>query len=187
MRTLVFLLEELSTKEMLSGFLPRIVPGDVELRFIVFEGKQDLEKQIVRKLRSWMAPNSKFVVIRDQDAAKCEDVKQHLLKRCEESGKTGVLVRIACRELESYYLGDLAAVEAGLEISGISKKQRTAKFRQPDSILNPSTELSRLTNSKYQKVSGSRAIGPHLDSGKNCSHSFNALCNGISTLIHDWK
>ena len=51
MRTLVFFLEEPSAREMLKGLLPRFLPPDVESRFVVFEGKQDLEKQLEKKLR----------------------------------------------------------------------------------------------------------------------------------------
>lgn len=43
MKHLVFLLEEPSAKEMLNGLLPRLLPG-LSYRCIVFEGKQDLEK-----------------------------------------------------------------------------------------------------------------------------------------------
>jgi hypothetical protein len=48
MRELVFLLEEPSAAAMLEGILPQIIPADVAPRFITFEGKQDLEKQLAR-------------------------------------------------------------------------------------------------------------------------------------------
>jgi hypothetical protein len=87
MKTIVFCLEEPSAKEMLQGVLPRILPDDVLLRYIIFQGKQDLEKQLVKRLRGWCAPNTQFVVMRDQDAADCHDVKARLVHLCEQAGK----------------------------------------------------------------------------------------------------
>ena len=54
MITLVFFLEELSAKALLEMLLPRFVQEDkFVLRFVPFEGKQDLEKQLVRRIRGW--------------------------------------------------------------------------------------------------------------------------------------
>lgn len=183
MKTLVICLEEPSAKAMLEGVLPRILPESVQVRFIVFEGKQDMHKQLVRKLRSWQAPDSKFVVMRDQDNGDCRQIKQQLLTLCQQAGKDDVLVRIACRELESFYLGDLAAVELALAIPSLRNVQGRAKFRNPDELANASEELEKLTAGKYQKMMGSRAIGPHLSiQGDNRSTSFTALLNGIRGL-----
>ena len=44
MMELVFFLEEPSAKEMLKGLLPRLIKNEIVYRFIVFEGKSDLEK-----------------------------------------------------------------------------------------------------------------------------------------------
>ncbi|MCY3537811.1 MAG: hypothetical protein OXH24_09125 [Cyanobacteria bacterium MAG IRC3_bin_20] len=40
---LAFLLKERSAKEMLKGLLPRLLPAGMEVRYMVFEGKQDLK------------------------------------------------------------------------------------------------------------------------------------------------
>ena len=68
MTTIVFLLEEASAREMLKGLLPQILPSGFDVKFIVFEGKQHLDKELERKLRGWRLPNSTFIVLRDQDA-----------------------------------------------------------------------------------------------------------------------
>ena len=123
MRTIVFFLEEPSAKEMLEGVLPRFLPGGLQVRYFVFRGKQDLEKNLKRKLRAWRLPDSLFVVMRDQDNGDCLAIKTRLIDLCSETGKDKVLIRVACRELESFYLGDLRAVEKGLELKGIEKQQ----------------------------------------------------------------
>jgi hypothetical protein len=183
MKRLIFLLEEPSAEEMLKGMLPKVLPGDVHPEFKVFEGKQDLEKGLSRTLRAWRIPNCAFVVIRDQDSGDCHAVKQKLVDLCQQGQRDGVLVRIACRELESFYLGDLTAVERGLKLTGLSRKQDSRKYRDPDKLGSPSQELRRLTSGRYQKVAGSRAIGPQLDIENNKSHSFKILIAGIRRLV----
>ena len=122
MTNLVFFLEEPSAREMLKGLLPRLLPGDTVPRYVVFEGKNDMKKQLPKKLRGWRAPDSRFVVLRDQDAADCVGVKSELAEICRKAGKRGALVRIACHALESWYLGDLNAVERGMGPSGLARR-----------------------------------------------------------------
>ncbi len=71
MTRIVFFLEEPSAKEMLKGVLPKILPDDMILQYVVFEGKQDLEKRLPIRLRAWQTPNTLFVVMRDQDSGDC--------------------------------------------------------------------------------------------------------------------
>ena len=179
MTELVFLLEEPSAEAMLMGLLPRLLPEDTTVRYIVFEGKQDLEKQLVRRLRGYQTPGARFVVLRDQDAADCHGVKNALLQKCMEAGDKYTLVRIACRELESWYLADLAAVECGLEMNGLAAHQEKKKFRNPDLLANAADELTVLTSYRYQKIGGSRAIGPHLNMNNTRSHSFAVFVAGV--------
>lgn len=108
---------------MLEGLLPRLPPENITPRYIVFNGKQDLEKRLVHRLRHYLAPDARFVVLRDQDSGDCRLVKKQLIEKCREAGRTDTLVRIACHELESWYLADLAAVESGLEIKGLAARQ----------------------------------------------------------------
>ncbi|WP_289021050.1 DUF4276 family protein [Desulfobacter postgatei] len=183
MRTFVFFLEEPSAKEMLQGVLPRILPAGISIRFVIFQGKQDLEKNLNIKLRAWKLPNCSFVVMRDQDSGDCKKIKENLANICEQAGKKGVLIRIACHELESFYLGDLTAVEKGLDLKGLERKKKQRKFRNPDLLTNPSEEMFKLTNNIYDKVSGSRAIAPYLALESNTSKSFNTLISGIKKLI----
>ena len=183
MMTLVFFLEEPSAEEMLKGILPKILPDRVVPRFIVFEGKHHLEKQLGRRMKLWRAPNSRFLVMRDQDSGDCRVIKQNLLDKCKAAHKPETIVRIACHELESFYIGDLKAVEEGLGVRGLSKLQNKRRFRKPDGLFNPALELMGLTKNSYQKVSGSRAIGRYLDLENNRSHSFNVLVKAIKHII----
>jgi len=184
---LVFFLEEASAKVLLEGLLPRLLPMDkVAPLYVVFEGKQDLEKQLGRKLRGWRAPDSCFVVLRDQDSADCEDVKSRLVEICDEAINARPLVRVACREIESWYLGDLAAVEEVFSIKGLAQRSAKRPFRNPDRLGSPSLELEKMTEGRYQKVRGSRALAPHLAlDGSNRSRSFGVFLSGIQRLVEE--
>lgn len=184
MTTLVCLLEEPSAKAMLEELFKRLLPDDIDRILIAFEGKQDLEKQMERRIRKWMRPNSVFLVMRDQDAGDCITIKQNLLSKIQRTGKAeSTLIRIACHELESFYIGDLKAVEQGLQLHGIAKHRAKAKYRSPDNLGNPAEELKKLTKGAYQKLSGSRAIAPYMDFEGNASHSFCVLIDGIKKLV----
>jgi hypothetical protein len=180
---IVFLLEEPSAKEMLNGLLPRLIPSHIATQCIAFQGKQDLERNIVRKMRGWKAPNTLFVVMRDQDSGDCQVIKKNLQGLCFQGNRPDALVRIACKELESWYLADLQAVEKGLGIDGLARNQNKAKFRNPDHLGSPSKELSALTNGEYQKIGGSRRIGPHLNPENQRSNSFTVFVSGLKALV----
>jgi hypothetical protein len=184
MKELVFLLEEASAKALLETLLPRLLSADISVRLIPFEGKQDLEKQLVKRIRGYQNRNARFIVLRDLDShPDCLALKQRLVALCHETGKAeNCLVRLACRELEAFYLADLVAVERALMVSGLSKKQNSSKFRTPDALGSPSRELKQLTGQVYEKIAGSRAIGEHIELDNTRSPSFRNLITGIRRL-----
>jgi hypothetical protein len=102
MKELVFLLEEPSAKAMLESLLPRLLHKDVAHRLIPFRGKQDLQKQLVGKIRAYVNPHARFIIIQDQDSyPDCRVLKDRLLGLCAQSGRASeCLVRIACKELK---------------------------------------------------------------------------------------
>ncbi len=181
MKHLVLLLEERSAEEMLKGVLPNLLP-DWEYRCIPFDGKQDLEKNIVKKIRSYRVPDSLFVILRDQDSGDCRKIKNRIASLCEDAGKPDALIRIACHELESWYLADLEAVEQGLGIVGLKRYQNKKKYRNPYRLSSPSAELEKLTKGIYQKISGSRAIGPFLHLANERSNSFRVFISGLKKI-----
>jgi len=182
MKTLVVFTEEMSARVLLESLLPRLLKQSIHIRCIAFEGKQDLEKQLPIKLKGWRTPDTVFVILRDQDSGNCHDIKHKLKSICDAANKTGVLIRIACRELESWYFGDLTAVGAGLGLVGLSALQTKARYRNPDDIVRPANELKKVTKNRYQKVSGSRVIGKHLSLDNKRSKSFQNFINGVRRI-----
>lgn len=183
---LVFLLEEKSAKEMLKGLLPRLLLPDIDVRYVVFEGKQDLKRQMKRRLRGWQTPDTVFIVMCDQDSSNCLDLKAELVEKCPEAQRGDLIVRIVCRELESWYFGDLAAVEDALDMTDLVKKyQNKRKYRNPDGIGSPANELQKITNNAYQKISGSRKIGAKLSPAANTSKSFQVFIDSIQGMVRE--
>lgn len=182
MTTLVFLLEERSAKALLEGLLPRLLPEEVHVEYQVFEGKQDLERNVARRIRGWQQPDTRFVVVRDQDSAPdCKVVKASLAATVAESGKTA-LVRIACRTLEAWVVGDLEALGVAFGVPDLASAQKKEKFPDPDALGSAFDEIKRLVPT-YQKLQGARSVGPLLDPSRNVSKSFRALCSGVLGLV----
>lgn len=182
MRKVIFLLEESSMKAFLEGYLPRLLP-DLDFLCIQHEGKQDLEKSIPRKFKAW--PRAVFVVLRDNDGADCRAIKARLQRLSEESGQVDALIRIACQELESWYLGvpeTLAEVYSRPKLAELGRK---AKYRNPDHLGSPSGELARLVP-EFRKMDGARRMGmsmPLVES-ENRSRSFRIFVEGIFRKVH---
>lgn len=176
---LVFLLEERSMKEVLDIILPKILPDHVTFKTVPHNGKSDLENSIPKKLKAWKEPDTKFVIVRDQDSGDCIDVKQALKDLCEPHRRE-VLIRIACRELEAWYFGDLEAVSAayGKDVARLSQK---SKYRIPDRIGNPKDELKKLFP-RHQQIDGARRIAVHMNIEKNTSTSFQQFVDGVKKL-----
>ena len=96
----VFFVEGPSEHDFLKAFVPDLLPQRLALHYQVFQGKQDMEKRLALRMRGWRQINTCFVVLRDQDSGDCI------------AGHANAVVRIACRELESFFVGDWAGVAA---------------------------------------------------------------------------
>lgn len=181
----VFFLEEESMRICLEEVLGKAFADrpDVRFQFITFRGKGDLERRLPIKLKGWSMPDTKFVIVRDQDEDDCMDVKAQLVQLSSGLGRD-VLVRIVCHELEAWYFGDLRAVDEayGTNLQPLSRKKR---FRNPDAIHHPKKELkSRLP--ELQQILGAQRIAPHLEVERNTSKSFHALIDGVRRLVETY-
>ncbi len=181
MKTLVFLLEEPSAQDALQGFLPGILPPGVIPEYLVFEGKQDLEKRLVRKIRGWQAPDSAFIVLRDQDSGDCRVIKEKLSALCSEADKPCSVVRIACRTLESWFVGDWDAVSEAFQQPKFANLKRKSMYQDPDHLGDPVNELRKVIPD-YQKRDGARRISRHLDLTRNRSRSFQVFVEAVQRL-----
>lgn len=183
MSRIVFLLEEGSIKVLLEGLLPRLFPG-LPFLCVSHEGKRDLELSIPRKLKAWREPGVRFVVMRDQNSGDCHQVKTYLIQLCQQSGRCDVLVRIVCRELEAWYVGEPEALrQAFPQVRPNSLRELDrSRYQNPDTIFRPSDTITRVIPG-FQKRLGARRMAAFLSRG-NASSSFQVFVEGLERL---WK
>lgn len=182
---LVFLLEEPSMKRLLEGLLPRLMPGWVagqHFLCVPHEGKSDLDRSVPRKLAAWRVPGDRFVVVRDNDAAACLEVKARLTRLCADSGRPDTLVRLVCQELEAWYLGDLEALSRAYEDPRVCATAVRKRFFDPDTWEKPSVEVQRMLPT-FQKRQAAQRMGQTLgDTGNNRSRSFQVFLEGVRKM-----
>jgi hypothetical protein len=180
---LIFLLEEPSMKTLLDNLLPRLFPGWEEQKHflcVAHQGKSDLDKSIPRKLKAWRSPQDIFIIVRDNDGADCIKRKQELRAKCLQAGRPETLIRLVCQELESWYLGDLEALEKAFD-ENVNTPRNRKRFANPDAWQKPSHEVGRLVPC-FQKQSGARKLAGYLDTQHNRSRSFQVFVKGVSSL-----
>ncbi|PWK23354.1 uncharacterized protein DUF4276 [Arcicella aurantiaca] len=182
-----FLLEESSMENLLKIILPKILPEGFELDINCFlrphSGKSDLHKSIPKKIRAFSNFNEKvkIIIVQDQDSNDCKLLKKKIVELCSENGDCPVLVRIACRELEAWYLGDMDAIEKVYPKFKAKSHRNLAKFRNPD-ICNPYNELVKIIKD-FQKGKASREIPEYMNIDNNTSESFNQFVKGVVKFL----
>lgn len=165
---------------LLDGLLPRLFPA-LPFLCVPHDGKTDLEKSIPRKLQGWREPGVRFAVVRDNDGKDCSALKDALRQLCHAAHRGDTLIRIACQELEAWYLGEPDALADAFGREGLRGIGRKARFREPDSVLRPSEAVEQLVP-EFQKVSGARRMAQHLSRERNVSASFQAFVAGIERV-----
>ena len=182
------LTEEPSMEYFLRGILPNVLPNDYKIDVNCFirahRGKSDLKKSIPKKMQAYSKYGYpvKVLIIHDQDSNDCKNLKDELTTLC---GITSIpfFVRIACKELENWYFGQLDAIEKVFPETKASSLVNKAKFRNPD-ILSGSYEMNRMTKN-FSKTQTAREIPQYMDINKNISKSFNHTIDAIKRLCNN--
>ncbi len=178
----VFFLEEESMKICLEALMEKALSDcpHVSCQYVTFRGKGDLERRLPIKLKGWSVPDTKFVVVRDQDEDDCVQVKERLVRLSAGYGRE-VLVRVVCHELEAWYFGDLKAVDEayGTKLERLSRKRQ---YRNPDAIHHPKRELKKHLP-ELQQILGAQRIAPKLNPQRNTSRSLHVLIDGVRRMV----
>ncbi len=192
MARIEILVEEPSMKEFLIILLPNVLDNHWILNenyFIrSFEGKNDLQKNIpskVKFLSNWNHEAVGVVIMQDQDSSDCKVLKQKLINICDQNGNCPKLVRIICRELESWYIGDFVAVNKAYPSFKYQNYVHRSKFRIPDNC-NASDELKKILP-EFQKVGGAKKIAPFITIKENKSESFKQTITGLIRFFESVK
>jgi hypothetical protein len=184
------LVEEQSMQLFLTDLLDFILPQGYRFGSNVyvrpFEGKQDLQKGLarwVRVLSNFHQP-ARLIVIHDQDSSDCRELKAQLRVICERNGDCPVLIRIACRELENWYLGDLLALQGVYPSFNASAHLNKARYRS--NVDNPfgTQEIISLIPAFEKTLAASEVVLHMVDRlAENRSESFQQTVSGIQHFL----
>jgi len=197
-----FLLEEESAEAALSLLLPRLLPAACTFHCLPHQGKDDLLNRLPGRLRNYARllpanPDLRVVVMMDADAD-CRRRKSTLEQLVAAAGLTTktttpagqtfqVITRLAVSELEAWFLGDPAAIQAAYkQVHGHHFK---GIHRVPDEIPDAWETLWRILQranlypAGKAKVEWAKTITPHLEPARNTSESFRYFCQGLEALV----
>ncbi len=198
-----FLLEEESAEAALKLLLPNLLPAHYIPRFRVFEGCGDLLHQLTDLLRGYRKrltqpgqQDLRIVVLVDADG-----IAARRLAEMEAAAATAglltyaraqagqvfyVLNALAVQELEAWFLGDRAAIQAAYP--RVHPPHFKGLPSEPDTIADTWETLWRvLQKGGYYpagkaKVEWAETITPHLDPARNNSASFLYFCQSLAQL-----
>jgi hypothetical protein len=198
-----FLVEEPSAEAALKNLVPKLMGEDISFNIHVFQGKQDLLKNLPKRFRGyrhWLPNDWYIVVLIDRDQEDCAKLKKKLEEIAHNEGfitrsntgidgKFQVINRIAIEELESWFFGDVTALEITYpKIPRFLNEKR--KFRNPDSIRNTAETLEGvLRGAGYYmgglpKIEVARRVSLYMEPKRNISKSFQVFCGALQNLIH---
>lgn len=170
--------EEVSIKNVFDIILPKILPGNISFSIYKHQGKRDLEQAIEKTIPSISKiPDSKILIVRDQDNDDCKTIKKHIVDLIDSHCCCKYFVRIVCRELESWFLGDLAAIEKAYNRFKATKYLHKVKLRNVDRIVAPHKYLLEIIpeysgKETLPKIETSSKIAPFMNIEHNKSRSF---------------
>ena len=191
MDRLEFLVEEPSIAEVLKIILPKILPQGWILNENFFvrphQGKSDLKNSIPQKFKTFskLPFNTGIIVVQDQDANDCRQLKRELIDLCNQNNSKPCpyRVRIVCHELESWYLGDVVALESVFPRLFKAKNYKNKDLcKHPDSVITPKRRLKKIFGD-YPQIETAKKIAAQMNVNNNKSDSFNQFKNDILALI----
>lgn len=197
MARIEILVEEPSMKEVLSVILPKILPTNWVLDENYFirshEGKSDLQKSIPQKIKVFSKYHEPagIIILQDQDSNDCKILKNKLKEICFQNGDCKVLIRIVCKELESWYLGDMQAIKEAYPNFKIDKYINKKKFREPDIMNNAAEEVEKILP-EFKKINSAKLISQYLDvvdglKNKNKSESYKQFIKGVENFFEQFS
>lgn len=195
------LVEEVSAEPVVRRIAEAVIDRTAHTFDVrVFGGKSDLLGSLEQRLigyRNW-GVDVRVMVLVDRDCDDCRELKGRMETIAEQAGwrtRSGsrdgrfeVCNRIACEELEAWFLGDEAALRA--EFPRLRPFAAKERFRDPDSVRGGTWEaLEQLLRSGGHYAGGLRKIdlatrlAPRLDLAANRSASFRCFVAGLHELM----
>ena len=180
---LVFIVEGYSEQEFLMTLILRLnIPEEV-LVYRIFDGYPDLLRGIPAVMKAWRRnENVRFVILCDQDHANCQERKLDIVNAVPNYWRSRTMIRIACHELEAWYLGVQSTLSNVLP--AFANVRGKKEFRgNPDKIVSPSRTLRRRVS--FKKTELARKMGERISIDDNHSRSMQVFIQGVRTLAAD--
>jgi Domain of unknown function (DUF4276) len=165
---IVILVEEKSSAIVIQELVNRLNLAS-RVRILKHDGLGDLQNSIPRKFAAEPSTETRFIILCDSDGQDCIKRKELLRNLVPKAMRPRTTIRIACEELEAWYLAQPNA----LARAGVLKKRIPNKFQSnnPDNIRQPKEHLRRLAHDLGQ-IAMARKIGPHLNCDDRRSKSY---------------
>lgn len=197
-----FLVEEPSAEETLKHVLPRWIGNRAQWKLINLGSKYKLLRALPGRLAAYRqriarGEDLRVIVMVDRDDDDCLLLKQKLevaaqqaalpTKSAPDQKRFFVVNRIVVEELESWFIGDPAALRKAFpSLPAIDATKGI--FRNPDNggdweALHRFLKKNGIYTSSYPKIDAARRIAPHLNLKANRSHSFRVFLDGIESLL----
>ncbi len=203
MTQIEFVVEEPSAEEALRHVLPKLVRGRARWKLVNLGSKYKLLKALPDRLAAYRdriarGERLRVVVLVDRDTDDCAALKRQLEDMARAAGLTTktspdaqgqfhVVNRIAVEELESWFIGDAAALRQAFTSLPVIDAGKGI-FRNPDNggsweALHRFLKRHGIYKSSYPKIDAARRIAPKLDLQANRSHSFQVFVQGVEALL----
>jgi hypothetical protein len=181
--------EETSAEKCFEAILPKIILDSQSFKILAHGGRENLKKALKTTLPKISESNGVRILITiDQDKHDCKNLKKELQEIIQKNCRCSYKIRIVCKELESWFLGDLEAISKAYPRFRADKYRNKSDMRNVDAINSPSKKLlkiiTQLEGRKFlSKNELSEKISNHLDLTKNTSNSFNQTVQAIKFLF----
>ncbi len=202
MPSLEVLVEEPSAEAALRQLLPKLVPVTVRWKIVNFKSKPELLKRLEARLRAYrvrveQGEDVRILVLVDRHDDDCLVLKRELATAAARAGlstrsrpggdgRFRVVNRVVVEELESWFLGDPAAVRAAFP-SLPAANPGSAPFRSPErggwKALHRYLRKNGIYRGRYPKIDAARRIAPKMDVTANRSVSFQQFRAGLAALV----
>lgn len=193
MNRLEILVEEQSMEALLKVLLPQILPNGWTVGTNVFirphQGKGDLQKSIPIKFKAFsrLPQKTGFIILQDQDANDCKNLKAELVALCQQNNMGNACpfkVRIVCHELEAWYLGDVKALSSVFPHKFKAKQFENKNMcKDPDSVINPKKQLKNIVG-EYAQIATASRIANKMVVNNNRSESFKQFICAVEMLTN---
>jgi len=184
---IIFLVEEYSMRKFLEGILPRL--GFTEPTFEVkhHRGKEDLIRNLNKIIPTLSKRARQIILVVDQDKEDCKELKKKVVEKMQNCA-CDYKIRVACYELEAWFLGDMDAIAESSPQFKPKSFQNKEKYRNVDGIEKPSEVIKKIVP-RWEKDYPSKpkfaekmAKVVSLESQANRSHSFYILLETLKAV-----